>query len=340
MKSEKWKVKNIGMFLFYLFVVFYMVYFLFVIWFFLLIKWADLLVDWASALAKKFHISDLVIWLTIVAFGTSMPELVVNVISSITWSSGLVLGNVLWSNIANIVLILWVSATIYPLAITKRTVFLEIPFSILAIVLLWLMINDTFLFGNMSLLTRIDGSILLLFFALFMRYIFHISKKKQDLPVEVEIHHMSLIKMIIYIVVWLTGLAIWGNWIVNGAMAISQYLWISESVIWLSIVALGTSLPELATSVVAVMKKNSDIAIGNVVGSNIFNILWVLWISAVVSPIVVSLQTNRDVVVALLVSWILFTFIVVGKKFVIQKYQWRIMIAIYLLYMGIVFNLI
>ena len=335
MKNEKWKMLEC-----FYFSCFYMVYFLFIIWFFLLIKWADLLVDWASALAKKFHISDLVIWLTIVAFGTSMPELVVNVISSISWSSGLVLGNVLWSNIANIVLILWISATIYPLAITKRTVFLEIPFSILAIVLLGIMINDTFLFGGISLLTRIDGIILLFFFALFMRYIFHISKKKKDLPVEVEIQHMPLNKMIIYIVVWLTGLAIWGNWIVNGAMAISQYLWISESVIWLSIVALGTSLPELATSVVAVMKKNSDIAIGNVVGSNIFNILWVLWISAVISPISVTLQTNRDVVVALLVSWILFTFIIVGKKFFIQKYQWRIMICIYLLYMGIIFNLI
>lgn len=314
-----------------------MVYLLFVVWFVLLIKWADMLVEWASSLAKKFAISDIIIWLTIVAFGTSAPELVVNIVSSISWSSWLVLGNVLWSNIANIVLILWISAIIYPLAITKRTIFVEIPFSILAVVLLGIMTSDMFFtHGALSVVTRVDGIILLFFFALFLWYIFHIARKKQDLPVEVNIVKMSLPKMIVYIVLGLAALTLWWKWIVNGAIAISTLLWLSESVVWLTIVALWTSLPELATSVVAVLKKKSDIAIGNVVGSNIFNILRVLWISAVISPVSTNVHTNRDVWFTLLVSCILFAFVLLGKKFVLQKYQWWIMVALYVLYMFIV----
>lgn len=315
-----------------------MVYILFVLWFLLLIKWAHFLVDGASALAKRFSLSDIVIWLTIVAFGTSAPELVVNVISSISWNSWLVIGNVLWSNIANILLILWISAIVYPLVITKRTTFIELPFSIFAALLLGIVINDWYLHGiDVSLISRIDGVILLFFFVLFMWYIFYITKRKQDLSVEVDIKPISLTMMIIYIVLWLIGLTVWWEWIVNGAVKLSEVFWLSQSVIWLTIVALWTSLPELTTSIVAVMKKKSDIAVGNIVWSNIFNILWVLWISAIISPISHNFYTNRDVWFTLLVSGLLFVFILFGKKFVLQRYQWWIMVLLYIVYMGIVF---
>lgn len=314
-----------------------MVYILFVLWFVLLIKWADFLVDGSSALAKKLSISDLVIWLTIVAFGTSAPELVVNIISSFSWNSWLVMGNILWSNIANILLILWISAIVYPLVITKRTTFLELPFSIFAILLLGFVVNDWYFLGTtIFTVSRIDGLVLLLFFGLFMGYIYYITKKKPEVSLEAKVESMSMVKMVVYIIVWLIGLAVWGEWIVNGAVKISEAFWISQSVIWLTIVALWTSLPELTTSVVAVMKKKSDIAIWNVVWSNIFNILWVLWISAFISPISPNIHTNRDILFTLLVSVLLFICILFGKKFVLQRYQWWIMVLLYIVYMCVV----
>lgn len=315
-----------------------MVYILFVIGFFFLIKWADMLVDGASSLARRFNLSDLIIWLTIVAFGTSVPELVVNVISSISWNSWLVVGNVLWSNIANILLIFWLSAIIYPLTISRKTVFVELPFSIFAVVLLGILINDSFFYGHMiSSLSRIDGCILLFFFGLFVRYIFRTSKTKKDLPIQTVIQDMSLNRMIIYIVVGLIGLILWGQWIVNGAITIAEFFWVWQSVIGLTIVALWTSLPELTTSIVAMMKKKSDIAIGNVVGSNIFNILRILWLSTIISPITDNLYINNDIWFLFLINGILFLFFFVGKKFVLQRYQWWIMVFFYCLYIASVF---
>lgn len=311
-----------------------MIYVLFFLWFFLLITWADLLVDGASALAKKFSLSDIVIWLTIVALGTSAPELVVNVVSSLSWNSWLAIGNVLWSNIANILLILWISALVYPLTLKKKTTFVEIPFSLFSVFFLAILANDIYLRGlDVSLISRIDGLLLLLFFVLFVRYIFYITKKKQDLPIEASIVSMPLGKMITYIALWLIGLLVWGEWIVRGAVSLSEIFWISQSVVWLTIVALGTSLPELTTCVVAVMKKKPDIAIGNIVWSNIFNILWVLWVSASIFPIPMTDHTNRDLLFTALVTGILFVFIFFGKKFVLQRYQWWIMVLLYILYM-------
>lgn len=314
-----------------------MVYVLFVLWFFLLIKWANLLVDGSSALAKKFFLSDLIIWLTIVAFGTSAPELVVNVVSSVAWNSWLVIGNILWSNIANILLILWISAIVYPLVVTKKATFIELPFSIFAVLLLGIVLNDWYIYGSsISIVSRIDGLVLLLFFILFMRYIFYTTQKEQKSLLPLDVKSMSLSKMINYIVLWLVGLLVWGEWIVDGAVKLSEIFWMSQSVVWLTIVALWTSLPELTTSVVAVMKKKSDIAIGNVIWSNIFNILWVLWISAIISPISFNIYANRDICFAFLISVLLFLFIFFGKKFVLQRYQWRIMVLLYFIYMGIV----
>jgi len=243
---------------------------LFIIGLFLLIKGADLLVDGSASITKKLNISSIVIGLTIVAFGTSAPEFIVNIFASVQGNSEIAVGNILGSNIANILLILGISAIIYPITAKKNTVLKEIPLSLLAAVVLGLMANDMIIDGaGFSGITRIDGFILLSFFIIFLYYTFGITKSDEDI-VEEEIKVFSYSKAIIFILLGLAGLVIGGKWIVDGAIKIAEILNISQSLIGLTIVAIGTSLPELATSAIAAYKKQSDIAIGNVVGSNIF----------------------------------------------------------------------
>lgn len=313
-----------------------LIYILFVLGFVLLIKGADFLVDWSVSVAKKAKISSLVIGLTIVAFGTSMPELVVNLFASITWNSAIAIGNILGSNISNVFLILWVSAIIYPLVTKRNTVRKEIPLSLLAAVVIWLLANDFLIDGNtwFSWLTRIDGLILLAFFVLFMVYIFSIAKTKDIEVVEQldEKKKMSTWKSILYILLWLVGLAVGGKWIVDWAVHIATILWVSQSMIWLTIVAIGTSLPELATSAMAAYKKQADIAIGNVIWSNIFNLFWVLWLSSVIRPLAFSDINNPDILMTIGASLFLFVVLFVGKKHVVQRRQGGMFVIIYISY--------
>lgn len=310
------------------------IYILFVIGFVFLIKWWDLLVDWASAIAKKFKISDLVIWLTIVAFGTSAPELVVNIMASIKWSAWIAIWNILWSNISNILLILWISAIVYPISVKKATTFKEIPFSLLAVLVLGFVANDTLIDGAiLSNITRIDGLVLLSFFAIFMYYVFAISKTEKDLPEEITVKKLSTRKSVLFIVGWLVWLTLWWQRIVDGAVHIAKILGMSETVIWLTIVAIGTFLPELATCVVAAMKKKSDIAIWNIIWSNIFNIFWILWLSAVIRPLPFNIWLDRDVLMTIFATVLLFVFILIWrKKSAIDKKEWIIMLVIYAIY--------
>ncbi len=313
-------------------------YILFVIGFVLLIKGADLLVDGSVSVAKRAKISSIVIWLTIVAFGTSMPELVVNLFASVTWNTAIAIGNVLGSNIANILLILWISALIYPLATKNNTTRKEIPLSILAALVLGVLANDFLIDGNTrySGLTRIDGLILIAFFSVFMVYIFSIAKEKDVVEVtEIDdMKKMSKLKSILYIFLWLIGLAVWGKWIVDGAVHIATVLGVSQSLIGLTIVAIWTSLPELATSAIAAYKKESDIAIGNVVWSNIFNIFWVLWLSAVIRPLPFSSLSNVDIGMTILVSILLFIGLFLGKKNILQRWEWAIFVLLYVAYVA------
>lgn len=311
-----------------------MVYVLFLIWFIFLIKWADMLVDWASCVAKKFKVSDLVIWLTIVAFGTSVPELVVNIMASIQWSAGIAIWNVLGSNIANILLILWAAAIFYPISVKKATTFKAIPFSLLAVLAVGLLANDFIIdWALSSWITRIDWLILLCFFIIFMYYVFGIAKSEDDLHKEVNVKKMSGWKSVLFIVIWLVWLTLWGQWIVNGAIQIAKIFGMSETVIWLTIVAIGTSLPELATSIMAAMKKKSDIAIGNVVWSNIFNIFWILGLSAVITPLPFQLSLNRDIIMTMIATVLLFVFVLIWrKKSAIDKKEWIIMLILYAVY--------
>lgn len=253
-----------------------------------LIKGADWLVDGASAVAKRFGISDLVIGLTVVAFGTSMPEFVVNMISVAHGSTDLAITNILGSNIINTFVILGLTAAIYPIATQARTRNFDIPMSILAgglvvaCIFLRPLINS-----EEKGIDYIGGIVLLLIFIYFLINTFVHAKHNPDDPNvdEVEIKQISLMKSIVLILIGLAGLVIGGELIVKSAVNIAMRLGVSEAIIGLTVVALGTSLPELATSVIAAYKHNADIAVGNVFGSNIFNVFFVLGMSALINPL-------------------------------------------------------
>lgn len=305
-------------------------YFLFVVGFVLLIKGADWLVDGASSIARKLKISNIVIGLTIVAFGTSAPELIVNIMASIRGNSDIAIGNVVGSNIANILLILGISAIIFPLAVKKGTVYKEIPLSLLAVLALWFMANDILLDGaSRNVLSMIDGAIFLLFFIIFLYYTFGISKAEGQ-EGEVKEHKTAL--SIFFVIIGIVALTVGGNWIVEGAILIAKQLGISEALIGLTIVAIGTSLPELATSAMAAYKKNPDIAMGNVVGSNIFNIFWILGVSALIHPINFSAIMNFDIYFLVFTTALLFTVMFIGKKHILERWQGVLFILIYVAY--------
>lgn len=309
-----------------------MIYILFSIGFLFLIFGSTWLVDGSSALAKRFNISDLVIGLTVVSLGTSSPELLVNIMSSIDNKGDIAIGNVLGSNIFNILIILGISAIVFPISVTKTTTWKEIPFSLLAVVVLWIIANDV-LFDNAtnSVLTRIDGLVLLCFFVIFMYYIIEVATQNKTEVVEIA-KKTNIWLSLGMITVGLTMLVFGSKWIVDGAIHIAKLFGLSESVIALTIVAAGTSLPELATSVAAAAKKNSDIAIGNVVGSNIFNVFFILGISAVINPLQFSQSSNNDILMAIMATLLLFAYIFIGKGKSISRLEGVTFVLIYIAY--------
>ncbi len=307
-----------------------LVYILFIIGLIFLIKGADFLVDGASSIARRLNISDLVIGLTVVAFGTSMPELFVNMVASIRGNTDIAIGNVVGSNIANVFLILGVSSIIYPLAVTRGTVWKEIPFSLLAAIVLFITANDQLLDGSqMSDLTRIDGLVFLSFFIIFIYYTGSIATRIEGMEAHVPAKQSGWLRSSLYIIVGLAGLTIGGKWIVDGAIALATKFGLSESLVGLTIVAVGTSLPELATSAVAAYKRNADIAVGNVVGSNIFNIFFVLGISAGIKPLPFQPKNNLDIGVVVFSSLILFLFMFTGKKRSLDRWEGLILLICY-----------
>lgn len=310
-----------------------LIYILFVLWFVILIKGADFLVDGASSVAKKFNISSIVIGLTIVSLWTSMPELVVNIFSSLSGNTDLAIGNIIGSNISNILLILWVSAVIFPLTAKINTIRKEIPLWLLAIIIIGVMANDIILdWATTSLLSRTDGLVLLWFFIIFLFYTFWLAKNgKKEVDEKIKVFPNR--KSILYIILWLGGLTLWGTWIVDGAVHIATLLGWSQAVIGLTIVAIGTSLPELAASAVAAYKKQSDIAIGNVVWSNLFNTFWILGVSSSISPLPFNNWNNIDILVNIGASLLLFIAMLTGKKYILQRRQWIFFICLYIAYL-------
>jgi cation:H+ antiporter len=309
-------------------------YLLFLPGFYLLIKGADILVEGASSLAKRLKVSDLVIGLTIVALGTSAPELAVNISASYKGQTGIAISNVLGSNIANILLILGVSSIIRNVTVKENTVWKEIPFSLLAAIIVFLQANDVFFgAGTKNQISRNDGLEMLAFFIIFLYYIFSIAKEENIFEDEIPKLQLSLGKSIIYIIIGLILLPLGSDWVVNGAVRVAKFFGISEAYIGLTIVAIGTSLPEMATSIVAAYKKNSDISIGNVVGSNIFNVFLILGTSSVIRPLEFSTKNNVDVVMTVLASLILFFSLFVGKKHEVERSQGILFLLIYIIYL-------
>lgn len=308
-------------------------YLLFVIWFIFLIKGADMLVDGASAIATKMRISHIVVGLTIVAFGTSAPEFVVSMIASIHGNTDIAIWNILWSNIANIFLILGISALIFPIVAPHNTVRKEIPFSLLAAFVLVVMTNDARIDGgSFSGLSKIDGIILLSFFVIFFYYIWELAKNSPDDVWPPQQHQMTFGKSVLLIILGLAGLTIGGKRIVDGAISIATAFHLSESIIWLTIVAIGTSLPELATSALAAYKKQSDIAIGNIVWSNIFNIFWVLWTSALIRPLPFHASSFGDSIMVMVASIFLFICMFIGTRYTLDRRQGALMVVVYVGY--------
>lgn len=308
-------------------------YILFIVGFIILLKGAELLVDGSTSIAKKLKVSNIVIGLTIVSFGTSLPELIINIFASIQGNSDIAIGNVLGSNIANILLILGVSSIIYPITAKKNTVIKEIPFSLLAVVILGLMGNDYHIDGHQfSSITRIDGFVLICFFIIFMYYVFGITKSSEDIIEKDDKKIQSIPKSLLFIVLGVLGLLFGGKWIVDGAVEITEAFKISETFVGLTIIALGTSLPELATSAMAALKKQSDIAIGNAIGSNIFNVFWILGMSAIINPLPFNSNLNFDVAMTMFASLLLFLIMYVGRKRVIDRWEGVLMVIIYIAY--------
>lgn len=298
--------------------------------FVILIYGANFLVDGGAALAHRLKVSAMVIGLTIVAFGTSAPELVVNIVSSAGGSSALALGNVLGSNIFNILAILGVTALIAPLGVKKTTTWIEIPLAVFAAVLLLFLVQ-----GEPSgIITRTEGICLLGLFAIFLLYTFALAKYGgAGDGEEVKIKNLSAGKSVLWIILGLIGLVAGGRLLVDGAVSIAQNLGISERIIGLTIVSIGTSLPELATSVIAARKKNTDIAIGNVVGSNLFNTFLILGTSATITPIKTPSGSFMDLFVNIIAAALLFLFIFTGKGRKINRWEGGILLAVYILYL-------
>lgn len=307
-------------------------YGLFALGFVFLIKGADILVKGSSAIAKKYNISDMVIGLTIVSFGTSMPELIVSMFSAAEGNTEIAIGNVVGSNIANILLVLGVSAIIFPLKIEKTTVLTEVPFSLIAALAIGFFANVT-LFGDPTglQLSRYEGILLLLFFILFMLYIVKLSPPNEADEVVVD-QSLTIPKSILYIVIGITALFFGGKWVVEGAVKLAEAFGMSQSLIGLTVVAVGTSLPELATSAMAAYRKNSDIAVGNVVGSNIFNILWILGLTATIKPIPFQETSNFDIFMIVIASLMLILSIGVGKRNAVDRGNGVVFLLVYAAY--------
>lgn len=300
----------------------------------LLVKGADWLVNGASVLAKKYNVSDLAIGLTIVAFGTSAPELVVNVMASINGYDEIVFGNIIGSNNFNLFVILGISGLIAPLAVQSSTVWKEIPLSLFAAVLLFILANDFFT-SSSPLISRIDGFIFLTLFGLFLFYVYKQLKsdpsvQKEDAP-ESE---LSQIKIWGLIVGGLAGLIFGGRFVVNNAIEIATVLGVSEKIIGLTIIAAGTSLPELATSVVAAMRKNVDIAVGNIIGSNIFNIFLILAVSAFVKPVNFNPSFNSELYLLGGGTLMLFAAMFTAGKKKLDRWEAALLLVIFIVYTG------
>ena len=314
--------------------------FLIFVGFVLLIKGADFLVNGSVKVAKKLHIPEIIIGLTIVSIGTSMPELIVSVTSALNGHSDMALGNVIGSNICNVLLILGLSAVVRPVVFKKETKLIEIPIALGAGILLLFLGNN-----GESDITRLDGIILAVCFIAFIVYTIymgikeskHEKEEEKDGTYIEEVEKYGVIKAIGYIVLGIIGLKFGGDLVVNNSCEVARIMGLSEKIISLTIIAIGTSLPELATSVMAAFKGESDIAIGNIVGSNIFNLLLIIGTASIIHPMSYSLAYNKDMAIILLATGLLALFPFIGKKDMMTRSNGVICLVLYVGYMVTLF---
>ena len=300
-----------------------------VIGFLLLVKGADCFVDGASSVAKKFRIPAFVIGLTIVAFGTSAPELAVSITAAMKGSNDIAIGNVVGSNIFNTLVVLGASAAITPIAVDKGMIKKDYPLSIFAAVLLGVLALDTIIFkADAMSLGRIDGIILLIAFAGFM--VMTVKAGMEGRTEEEEVEALPMMKSLIFIALGLAGIVWGGDLSVEGAKEIARFFGLSEAIIGLTIVALGTSLPELVTSIIAAKKGESDIAVGNVIGSNIFNIFLILGVSSTILPMNVSGTYLYDI--GMLIAVMVLTYLPIAKTKKVSRGMGITMVLVYVAY--------
>ena len=313
---------------------------LIIIGFVLLIKGADFLVEGSSDIAKRFHIPEIVIGLTIVSIGTSLPELLVSINSATKGFSDMSLGNVIGSNIANFLLILGVSASLRRLKLKKETRYIEVPLCILYTIIFAILCNT----GNM--ITRVEAVVLLVLFNIFIGYTVAMGIKGEKYDEEAPIDEDdavekaakekdpgSIWRNIIQIVLGIVALKFGGDFIVDNSIIIAEYFNISEKIISLTIIAIGTSLPELVTSVIAALKGNSDISVGNIIGSNIFNMTFIIGIASLIKPITFNIAYNTDLIVLFIASVGLFLFQYIPPKNMMSKRNGVMYLAGYVAYM-------
>lgn len=296
--------------------------------FYFLIRGAHYLVEGGSSLARRFSISEIAIGLTIISFGTSAPELAVNVLAALSGDAEIAFGNVIGSNLMNLLLVLGLSAVVYPLVVQENSIWKEIPFSILTIFIFMILVNDSVINRpGQNLLNRSDGLILLLFFGLFLFYV--AKMPRPEISEESEIKVMSGFKSGFFILIGIAGLGFGGKLVVDNSVELALLLGISHKMIGLTLVAGGTSLPELVTSLVAAFKKKMDLAVGNIIGSNIFNILFILGISAVIAPLKYDPVLNFDVGLLTLCSALLFAVLWLRRQAKIERWFGILFLVIY-----------
>lgn len=311
---------------------------LIIIGFGLLIKGADFLVEGSSDLAKKLHIPEIIIGLTIVSIGTSMPELFVNITSSLEGSSDIVIGNIIGSNLSNMLLILGISAIIFPIAFERETRIIEIPICFVISLIFFGICNYN------DQISIYEGIILLCLAVLFLLYTVIMSKKGEKFDEEDALNKHkqeksknSFFKNILFLLLGIAGLKFGGDFVVDNAKEIAIYFGLSEKIIGLTIIAIGTSLPELVTSIVAAIKKDSDIAVGNIIGSNILNITLIIGVSAVISPINYNTTYNIQFLFLIVSIILLFLFPFSGKKNYMTRIDGIIFVLLYAIYMVLAF---
>lgn len=297
------------------------------------------MVSGASSFAKRFNVSEIAIGLTIVAMGTSAPELVVNLVSGSQGLDDVVFGNLIGSNIFNLFLILGIAGVIRPLIVQSETVWKEIPFGMGLVIILFILLNDAFFFGSEeNTAGLLDGIVLLLLFIAFIYYVFYNVKQNNhiiDMPDETPVYsHWVTLLMILG---GITGLVLGGKLVVDNAVDIARSYNLSEKLIGLTILAAGTSLPELATSAVAAYRNRADIAIGNVIGSNIFNFTFILGISALVGPLHFNTEMNFDFYVLIGGSIMLFIFMFTLKRKKLDRWEAILYLVAFIAYASYIF---